>query len=221
MSEAKPNKRVTLIEKRSDMSDKAFHAHWSGPHAEIARDLPGLVWYIQNHVQSVLWPAGHVPTHLGIAEIAFRDPRDIFDRIDKWERVGELREDEGRFLSTRYGCWTRARGTAVMPAQRRIVVQIGRPDPDRAEAVGHQVAELAARIDTHLPCHVEECIGESPDALTDPPGWFLFVELPVAGDIADQLTADLDQLQGLGVSAVAHLVHAEAKRLPIDLSLTP
>lgn len=221
MSDPKPNKRITLIEKRGDMSDKAFHAHWSGPHAEIARDLPDLVWYIQNHVQGVLWPEGHVPTHLGIAEIAFRDPRDIFDRIDKWERVEELRADEGRFLSTRYGCWTRASGPAVMPAQRRIVVQIGRPDAADAGAVGHQVAELAARIGTHLPCHVEDCIGDSPDVLTDPPGWFLFVELPVAGDIADRLADDLAQLQDLGVSAVAHFVHAEAKRLPIDATLTP
>ncbi|MBV0911062.1 EthD domain-containing protein [Anianabacter salinae] len=220
MTDREANRRITLIEKRADMTDKAFHAHWSGPHAEIARDLPGLVWYVQNHVQNVLWPQGQEVRHLGIAEIAFRDPKDIFHRIDGWARVDELRKDEGRFLSARYGCWTHAHDAPVLPSQRRIVVQFGQPTGDSADKVRRRIADQAAWIATEFPCHVEDCIGGSPDVLDDPPGCFLFVELPATGDIGSLMSNGLAPLRDLGVSAIAHVVHAEAKRLPIDLTLT-
>jgi len=35
-------KRVSLIRRRAGMSPSAFHAHWTGPHADIVRRLPGL-----------------------------------------------------------------------------------------------------------------------------------------------------------------------------------
>ncbi|SPJ25399.1 EthD domain-containing protein [Palleronia abyssalis] len=222
MTPVQPDKRVTLIEKRRDMTDAAFHAHWSGPHAEIARDLPGLVWYVQNHVRRVLWTSpGQSAPYLGIAEIAFDTPGAIFDRIDGWARVDELREDEGRFLSARYGCWTHAGDLAIPPAQRRIVVQVNRPATEDQAARG-RLASLAERIGATLPCHVEDCVGPPADDLGDPPGAFLFIELPERGDIDQTLTLLLDGLADLharGVSATAYLVHAEAKRLPIDLAI--
>ena len=35
-------KRVSLIRRRAGMSLPEFHAHWTGPHADIVRQLPGL-----------------------------------------------------------------------------------------------------------------------------------------------------------------------------------
>lgn len=35
-------KRVSLIRRRQGMSREAFRAHWTGPHADIVRQLPGV-----------------------------------------------------------------------------------------------------------------------------------------------------------------------------------
>lgn len=35
-------KRVSLLRRRSGMSREEFFAHWTGPHAEIVRQLPGI-----------------------------------------------------------------------------------------------------------------------------------------------------------------------------------
>jgi uncharacterized protein (TIGR02118 family) len=35
-------RRVSLVRRKSGMSREAFLAHWTGPHAEIVRSLPGL-----------------------------------------------------------------------------------------------------------------------------------------------------------------------------------
>ncbi|MFY9636653.1 MAG: EthD domain-containing protein [Cellulosimicrobium cellulans] len=48
-------KRITYLEARPDKDREAFRTHWSTTHAEIARDLPGVTAYRQNHV---LPPAG-------------------------------------------------------------------------------------------------------------------------------------------------------------------
>ena len=43
-------KRVTYLEKRDGMTREAFRTHWSTTHAEIARGLPGVTDYRQNHL---------------------------------------------------------------------------------------------------------------------------------------------------------------------------
>lgn len=43
-------KRITYLEKRDGMTREAFRAHWSTTHADIARGLPGVTDYRQNHV---------------------------------------------------------------------------------------------------------------------------------------------------------------------------
>ena len=35
-------KRVSLLRRRDGMSREAFFAHWTGPHADIVRQLPGI-----------------------------------------------------------------------------------------------------------------------------------------------------------------------------------
>ena len=35
-------KRVSLLRRNSGMSREEFFAHWTGPHADIVRQLPGI-----------------------------------------------------------------------------------------------------------------------------------------------------------------------------------
>lgn len=43
-------KRITYLEKRDGLARKDFRTHWSTTHAEIARALPGVTDYRQNHL---------------------------------------------------------------------------------------------------------------------------------------------------------------------------
>jgi hypothetical protein len=42
-------KFFSLIPKRPDLSDEQFHAHWRGPHAELALRLAAIRRYVQSH----------------------------------------------------------------------------------------------------------------------------------------------------------------------------
>lgn len=93
------NKRITLIRRKSDLSAAEFRQHWSGSHAEIARHLPGLLRYNQNHVvrSSVSESDTAWPVH-GFVELWFRDERAIIEAASS-ETTRKLIEDEPRFLS--------------------------------------------------------------------------------------------------------------------------
>ncbi|MCU1434153.1 MAG: hypothetical protein JWR71_878 [Pseudarthrobacter sp.] len=77
-------KRITYLEARTDKSREAFRTHWSTTHADIARGLPGVTAYRQNHVlpaagASAAASAGEEPAEGqaycvdGIVELWFAD----------------------------------------------------------------------------------------------------------------------------------------------------
>lgn len=41
-------KRVSLVRRRPDLSRDEFVAYWLGPHAEIAKEMPGAITYVVN-----------------------------------------------------------------------------------------------------------------------------------------------------------------------------
>lgn len=41
-------KRVSMVRRRPDLSHEDFVAYWLGPHAEIAREMPGALGYVVN-----------------------------------------------------------------------------------------------------------------------------------------------------------------------------
>ena len=45
-------KRISLLRRRADLSVAEFFAHWSGPHVDIVRQLPGLRGLRLGSVQS-------------------------------------------------------------------------------------------------------------------------------------------------------------------------
>jgi len=222
MSTETANKRITLIVPRKDMTLADFHAHWSGPHAAIARDLPELVWYVQNHVIRVLWcTPGYLADVQGIAEVAFHDPGALRTTIESWVRLDELREDENRFLGERIGNWAILRDDPPAMAQRRIIVALGRSDSATDPVAREKIATAVNAIRAVVPCHAEETANDPPAPGAVPgPDWFLFAELPVSPTVDDLLSPDgpvLRHLDGIGAAAAAYLVYAEAKRLPVDL----
>lgn len=67
-------KLLALLQRRPDLAAEAFHAHWSGPHAKLFRETPGLrdqiLAYRQNH---------------RLAEDYARDPETPFDGMaEQW-----------------------------------------------------------------------------------------------------------------------------------------
>lgn len=93
-------KRITYLEARVGKGPEAFRAHWSTTHADIARDLPGVTDYRQNHVlQSVLEPpAGGAYRVDGIVELWFADD-DVVQAGFASEVASRLIVDEQNFLS--------------------------------------------------------------------------------------------------------------------------
>lgn len=92
------SRRMTLLRRRPDIAPAAFSEHWAGPHALIARRYPGLLKYVQNHVEQRLDPApvDSFQCH-GMAELWFAD-RAAIATAQGSSTAQALIEDEPRFL---------------------------------------------------------------------------------------------------------------------------
>lgn len=67
-------RRISFTRRAPGVSYEDFQTHWRGPHADLARHLPGLRRYVQNH--AVLGPDGPVLAYAGFdvcAELTFAD----------------------------------------------------------------------------------------------------------------------------------------------------
>ena len=125
-SEMPPTKRCSLLRRRRSLTHDAFRAHWAGPHADIARLMPGIARYTQNRIADRLWSLP-VPAFDcdGIVELEFRDARAMSEAnaSDAVQRL--LPEDEPRFVDAitlcrvpAGACQTRAGRTKAMLAAR-------------------------------------------------------------------------------------------------------
>jgi len=41
-------KRISMVRRRNDLSHDEFVAYWLGPHADIAKEMPGALGYVVN-----------------------------------------------------------------------------------------------------------------------------------------------------------------------------
>jgi hypothetical protein len=219
-----PRRRITLIRARHGLAQQDYDAHWSGPHAAIARDLPGLVWYVQNHVVKRLTPTRSRFGDLdGIAEIAFEDPGKLRGTVTGWSRVGELRNDEQAFLSDKFTFVTRVPPSPPDLRQRRIVAMLERP-ADGSPAPGEDALQgAAAAISAVCPAHVQMVAtdpGTPADDAQMQPHALIFVEVPDAAgaDLVAPGGPILGRIAAIGLPASVYLMAAEAKRLPADLA---
>lgn len=112
-------KRITYLEKKDGSTESSFREHWMSTHAEIAKDLPGVIAYRQNHVVASVPKEGDSRPYAvdGIVELWFEDETaagagfgsDVADR---------LVQDEPEFLSGLVGSAVRASGpTPLWPGK--------------------------------------------------------------------------------------------------------
>lgn len=92
-------KRITYLEKRDGLTREAFRAHWSTTHAEIARGLPGVTDYRQNHLlESVPGLGAGLYRVDGIVELWFADDNVVRAGFES-AVADRLIVDEQQFLS--------------------------------------------------------------------------------------------------------------------------
>lgn len=92
-------KRITFLEKREGMEKAEFSAYWVSTHARIAKQLPGVACYLQNHVEAHL-ALGSDPAYRvdGIVELWFSSPEVV--SASSTSEVGDaLVVDEPQFLA--------------------------------------------------------------------------------------------------------------------------
>ena len=104
-------KRITYLTKRESLSRAEFSEHWSGVHARIAINLPGVLAYRQNHVIPDFSSENDVD---GIVELWFTSEADASAGFGS-EVADRLIVDEPRFLDGLAGAAVDA--TDPLPAQ--------------------------------------------------------------------------------------------------------
>lgn len=92
-------KGFALLERRPDISAEAFHAHWRGPHAELALAIPTLRRYVQSHRLARPAPGFAPSRYEGIAEIWFDDLDTALALPGEPQYAERLRPDEANFIA--------------------------------------------------------------------------------------------------------------------------
>lgn len=112
-------KVFAFIAKRTDLSDEQFHAHWRRPHGELARKVPQIRRYHQNHgIGAVPTVPGLATTpYLGIATIWVRDLPTL-GKIYGDPGYVEVHEDELNLLDRGQLIWLVTREWVIAPGPR-------------------------------------------------------------------------------------------------------
>ena len=84
-------KQVSFFKRRDDLSPEEFRDHWLNAHADVVRQLNGIVRYVQNHA---LEPRSGFD---GIAEVWFEDIESMRSVVDTPE-LAAIRSDEENFI---------------------------------------------------------------------------------------------------------------------------
>ncbi len=104
-------KRVSLVRRRAGMTHEEFVAHWTGPHAEIVRQLPGLRGLRFGIVKS--WNPAESAWD-GVGEVWFDSVEDAERAFSTEPLLGQLVADRALFLGEAQTCFVEER-TAVPP----------------------------------------------------------------------------------------------------------
>lgn len=93
-------KRTSMLRRRHDMSKEEFFAHWAGPHADIAKQIPGVSVYTQNRIVTDIWstPNNSIYHCDGIVELEFQDAQSRIDAGSSDAVSRKLPQDELNFL---------------------------------------------------------------------------------------------------------------------------
>ncbi len=127
--------RMGLLDKKPDWSAERFRAHWRDHHAALARQLPGLRTYVQNHVtdrtqRGIVFARG--PEQLdGLSQLTFED--DDAMRAALATPIGRALVDDEQHFIGRLRIVTADTHTVVEPppagtALKRMSLLRRRPD---------------------------------------------------------------------------------------------
>ncbi|WP_226553826.1 EthD family reductase [Celeribacter naphthalenivorans] len=135
-------KRMTLLERRGDLSFADFDSHWAGPHGRLAKGFPGLARYHQNPVQSCVGPDRHGIA--GIVELWFEDVAAMTEALAS-PVADALIEDEPNFLSgiTILAVEEEVVTPTPMPPNLMIVIDEGTMSPDGLASWGRDIAAMS------------------------------------------------------------------------------
>ena len=64
-------KLLSILSKPANMSTEKFNHYWQYTHGEMAKQLPGLVRYVQNHISSHIRPSKQSHQVNGFVELWF------------------------------------------------------------------------------------------------------------------------------------------------------
>jgi uncharacterized protein (TIGR02118 family) len=107
-------KRISLVRRLPHLSHDEFVAHWSGPHVEIVRNLPGV-----RGLRLGVVTGGWFPPEVawdGVGEVWF-DTREQAEQAFRTDPLaGQLAEDRRRFLAEAQVCFVEERTIVPPPA---------------------------------------------------------------------------------------------------------
>lgn len=117
-----PVKRCSLLRRRLDTTFQQFSEHWAGPHASIARTIPGISGYTQNRVSEVLWQTGEPFACDGVVELEFTDAG-AMAKAGEGDAVRTLLpQDEERFLDAITLCRVPGGAPQIQPGMSKVIL---------------------------------------------------------------------------------------------------
>lgn len=93
-------KTIGLLTRRQDWTHERFMTHWVEVHAPLARAVPGLLRYVQNHIRDERTRADIAATDVeidGIAELWFAD-RTALEAAARTPEMKALHADGALFI---------------------------------------------------------------------------------------------------------------------------
>lgn len=88
---------LIAFKRKDGLSREAFSRHWRKVHAPLARRIPGLHRYVQNHTPSVL---SRSQAYDGATELWFHTLADLNCALTSTEYRDGLQSDAARFVDT-------------------------------------------------------------------------------------------------------------------------
>jgi uncharacterized protein (TIGR02118 family) len=108
-------KRVSLLRRKDGMSREEFFAHWTGPHADIVRQLPGVRGLRFGRVQS--WTPAEAAWD-GVGEVWFDSIAEAEKAFATEPFLSMLVEDRKRFMREAQSCFVEEQTTLAPPHGR-------------------------------------------------------------------------------------------------------
>lgn len=108
-------KRVSLIRRRPGMSREEFRAHWTGPHADIVRQLPGVRGLRFGMVEN--WTPEDAAWD-GVGEVWFDSVEAALEAFRTEPFLSMLVEDRKKFMGEAQSCFVTEK-TVVTPPDGR------------------------------------------------------------------------------------------------------